>query len=107
MAKFEAAPFGQEYVDNSLKSFATLSKGLQAIAVETGEYTKKSFETGSAAFEKLLASKSLEGALEVQNAYAKQAYEAFVAQATKIGELYTDLGKDLYRPLEAFAAKAK
>lgn len=106
MAKFET-PFGQDYLDNSLKSFATFSKGLQAIAMESTEYTKKSIEAGSAALEKLAAAKSLEAALEVQNAYAKQAYEAFVAQATKIGSLYADLGKNLYQPLEAFAPKAK
>lgn len=107
MAKLDAGVFGPEYLDNSLKGFATLSKGLQAIAVETGEYTKKSFENGSAALEKLYASKSLEGAIEVQTAYAKQAYEAFVAQATKVSELYADLGKDLYQPFEALVAKAK
>ena len=104
---FDAGLFNQDYLDNSLKGFANLSKGLQAIAVDATEYTKKSIETGSAAFEKLVAAKSLESALEIQNAYAKSAYEAFVAQATKMGEMYSDLAKDLYQPFEAFAAKAK
>jgi hypothetical protein len=104
---FDAGLFGQDYLDNSLKGFATFSKGLQAIAVETTEYTKKSFEAGSAALEKLYAAKSLESALEVQNAYAKSAYEAFVAQATKVSEMYADLAKDLYQPLETLVAKAK
>jgi hypothetical protein len=30
----------------------------------------------------------------MQSAYAKSAYEGFVAQATKIGELYADLAKE-------------
>ena len=75
----DAGKFGKEFVDNGLKSFASLSKGAQAIAVEATEYTKKSFETGSAALEKLLAAKSLEKAIEIQTDYAKQAYEGFVA----------------------------
>ncbi|TIP56477.1 MAG: phasin family protein, partial [Mesorhizobium sp.] len=34
--------YGKEFADNGLKSFASLSKGAQAIATEAGEYTKKS-----------------------------------------------------------------
>ena len=34
--------YGKEFADTGLKSFASLSKGAQAIATEAGEYTKKS-----------------------------------------------------------------
>lgn len=102
----DASKFGKEFVDSGLKSFASLSKGLQAIAVETTEYTKKSFETGSAALEKLAGAKSLEKAIEIQTDYAKTAYEGFVAEATKIGELYAELFKEYYKPFEGVAAKA-
>ena len=108
MAKtFDAGQFGQEYLDNSLKSLATLSKSMQAIAMEATEYTKKSIESGATAFEKLAAAKSLEAAIEVQSSYAKSTYEGFVAQATKMGELYSDIAKDLYQPYESLLAKAK
>lgn len=103
----DAGKYGKEFVDNGLKSFASFSKGLQAIAVETTEYTKKSFESGSAAMEKLLAAKSLEKVIEVQSDYAKSAYEGFVAEATKLGELYAETFKDAYKPFEAVIAKVK
>jgi len=103
----DAGKIGKEIMDNGLTSFASLSKGLQAIAVEATDYSKKSFETGSAALEKLLASKSLEKAMEVQSAFARQAYEGFVAEATKIGELYAEVAKDAYKPFESMVAKAK
>src|SRR5262245_14717036 len=103
----DAGKYGKEFVDNGLKSFASFSKGVQAIAVETTEYTKKSFESGSAALEKLVAAKSLEKAIEVQTDYAKQAYESFVAEATRIGELYAELFKDAYKPFESVVAKTK
>ena len=45
-------------------------------------------------------------AIEIQTDYAKSAYEGFVAQATKIGELYADLAKETYKPFEAYVAKA-
>src|SRR4051812_4920874 len=97
----DAGKFGKEFMDNGLKSFASFSKGFQAIAVETTEYTKKSFEAGSAALEKLVAAKSLEKAIEVHTDYAKTAYEGFVAEATRISDLYAELFKDTYKPLEA------
>ena len=97
--------YGKEFADTGLKSFASLSKGAQAIATEAGEYTKKSFEAGSAAVEKMFSAKSLEKAIEIQSAYAKSAYETFVAEATKMGELYTDLAKETYKPLEGMIAK--
>ncbi len=103
----DAGKFGKEFMDTGLKSFASLSKGFQAIATEATEYSKKSFETGSAAVEKLVAAKSLEKAIEIQTDYAKQAYEGFVAQATKIGELYAEVAKDAYKPYESIVAKAK
>ena len=42
---------------------------------------------------------------EIQADYAKTAYEGFVAQATKIGELYVDLAKETYKPFESYIAK--
>ena len=96
---------GKENADVALKQFGTVSKGWQAIATEFADYSKKSFEDGSAALEKLFGAKTLEKAIEVQSDYVKTAYEGFVAEATKIGELYTDLAKESYKPLEGMLAK--
>ena len=99
--------YGKEFADTGLKSFASLTKGAQAIATEAGEYTKKSFEAGSAAFEKLFSAKSIEKVVEIQTDYAKQSYESFVAEASKIGNLYAELAKEAYKPFESVVAKAK
>ena len=96
---------GKDNVDTCMKQFGTVSKGWQAIATEFADYSKKSFEDGSAALEKLFGAKTLEKAIEVQSDYVKTAYEGFVAEATKIGELYTDLAKETYKPLEGMIAK--
>ena len=98
---------GKENVDATLKSFGALSKSGQAIAVELADYSKKAFQDGSAALEKLFGVKSLDKAIEVQTEYAKTAYEGFVAEATKLGELYTDLAKEAYKPFEGIYARAK
>jgi len=96
---------GKDNVDVAMKQFGTVSKGWQAIASEFADYSKKSFEDGSAALEKLFGAKSLEKAIEVQSEYVKTSYEGFVAEATKLGELYTDLAKESYKPFEGLLAK--
>ena len=53
--------------------FGEWSKGWQAIAVEMTDYTKRSFEEGTATFEKLLSAKSMEQAMEIQSGYARRA----------------------------------
>jgi hypothetical protein len=96
---------GKDNVDVAMQQFGTVSKSWQAIAAEFADYSKKSFENGSAALEKLIGTKSLDKAIEVQSEYVKSAYEGFVAQSTKLGELYTDLAKETYKPLEGLIAK--
>jgi len=96
---------GKDNMDNAMKQFGTVSKGWQAIATECADYSKKSFEEGSAALEKLFGAKSLETAIEIQSTYVKSAYEGFVAEATKLGELYQDLAKESYKPFEGMMAK--
>ncbi|HME29417.1 MAG TPA: phasin family protein [Pseudolabrys sp.] len=98
---------GKDNVDLTLKTMGALSKGTQAIAVEVADYSKKAFEDGTAAIEKLLGVKSFDKVIEVQTEYAKTAYEGFVAKASRIGELYADLAKETYKPFETLIAKSK
>jgi hypothetical protein len=98
---------GKDNLDTCMKQFGTVSKGWQAIATEFADYSKKSFEEGSAHLEKLFGAKSLEKAIELQSDYLKTSYEGFVAEATKISELYTEIAKESYKPFEGIIAKAK
>ena len=97
--------FGQDSMDMALNSFGAWTKNVQAIASEVADYSKKAFEDSAAAWEKLVGAKSLEKAMEVQNEYLKSSYEDFIAQSTKLGELYVDLAKEAYKPFEGMLAK--
>jgi hypothetical protein len=97
----EMQKFSKDRMDLVTKAATNFSKGIQQIATESADYSKKSLEQGTAALEQLFGAKSIERALEIQSDYAKNAYEGFVAQATKIGELYTNLAKDAFKPMEA------
>lgn len=96
---------GKDNLELAMKSFGTMSKGVQAIAVEMADYSKKSFEESAATAEKLFGAKTLDKAVEIQSDYFKSAYEGFVSQATKLSELYADLAKETYKPYEGIVAK--
>ncbi len=97
---------GQENLELAMKSVSAMTKTFQEIAKEAADYSKKQFETSTAATEKLMATKSVDKIFEVQADYMKGAYESFVAQATRMGELYADAAKEAYKPFEKMTAKA-
>ena len=106
MTNDDLQKFGKNGMDMAMTAAGAWNKAAQAIAVELVDYTKKSAESSAAVWEKLLGAKSLEKAIEVQTEYFRSSYEDFVAEATKLGELYIDLAKQAYKPLEATLAKA-
>jgi hypothetical protein len=86
------------------KSFGVMPKTVQAIATEMADYSKRSLENGAKAMQNLLAVKSLDKAIEVR---ASTAYEDYTAQVTKLGQLYSELAKETFKPYEGFALNRK
>jgi hypothetical protein len=98
---------GKDGFDAAVSSFGEMNKGLQAIAAEVTAYSKKSFEDGTRAFDHLLAAKSLPQVFEIQSQYARMAYEGYVAELSKLGEMYAGLTRNAYKPVEQAAAKGR
>lgn len=98
----------KENMEMATENMSTVSKSVQAIATETADYAKKSFEEGTQAAEKVFGAKSLDKFVEAQSDYAKSAYEAHVTEMNKLGEMLMDLTKSMYSPVEtAFARFGK
>jgi phasin family protein len=106
MAPEDMQKFGKEGMEMAMSSFGAWSKSAQAIATEIVDYSKKSVEESTAAWERLLGAKTPEKAMEVQTAFLKSSYEDFIAEATKLSELYVDLAKETYKPFEGVISKA-
>lgn len=101
----EFQSFGKDGFEAYVASSNALTKGFQAMAQEAADFSRKSLEKGTAAFEKLSAVKSFDKAIEAQQAFAKESYEAAVAQMSKMNELYLATAKEAFKPFEAsFAA---
>jgi hypothetical protein len=88
---------------NPFEAFTTATtsstKGLEAIAAEARDYSKNSFEKSHAFFEKLIGLKKIDEAIQLQSDFAKSAYDDFLAYAAKIGELYSSLAKEAFKPI--------
>ena len=96
----------KEAMDNALASFAAMTKGFQQISAETADFTKRSYEQQTTMMEKLLQAKTLDKTVEVQSEFAKTAYEAWVAQMTRMGDIYAGIAKETYKPFEQTASSA-
>jgi hypothetical protein len=80
---------------------------LQTITDAYGDYTKKSIEQTSSFIEQLAGSRSLNSVFQLQNQFAMQAYETFVAESRRIRELHSEMTMQRLRSLEGFVAGMK
>ncbi|MGB2931862.1 MAG: phasin family protein [Methyloceanibacter sp.] len=97
---------GKDSFDAAVRAYGETNKGFQAIVAEVTNYSKKAFEDSTRVFEQLVGAKSVEQAFEIQTQYAKNAYETYMAQMSKLGEMYVGLARNAYKPVEEAAAKA-
>ncbi len=100
----ELQTLGKDGFEAYVAAASAMTKGFQTMAQEAAEFSRKSFEQSTAAVERAVATKSIDKAFEVQQGYAKDAYEAFVGQMSKMSELYVATAKEAYKPFEASMA---
>jgi hypothetical protein len=72
---------------------------MKAIATAHADYAKSSFEANKAYLEKLGTIKAPDEAIQITTDHMKSAYETFVAEVTKIGNMYKDFYKSASEPM--------
>lgn len=82
-----------------MTDIASVQKHLTAISTAQMEYAKSSMEASKAYFEKLATVKKPEDFMALTTEYSKSAYETFVAEATKISEMYKTFTKEAFAPM--------
>jgi len=96
LGNFEAIEkMGKTNIEATTKAFDAMSETAKATASEIAEYSRSSLESGFKAMQKLMGTKSLDKAIEVQCEYAKSVFEDFTTRMAKVGQLYADLGTRL------------
>jgi Phasin protein len=75
---------------------------MKAIATAHADYVKSSFEANNAYLTKLATIKAPDQAMQITTDHMKSAYETFVAESTKIGDMYKDFFKSGYEFKSAY-----
>ena len=92
--------YGKDTAEAYVKSATIAGKGIESLNSEIYSYSKGAIEESISAGKALLASKSVHEAFELQTGFAKYAFEAYVGELTKVGELFTATAKNSFAPLQ-------
>jgi phasin family protein len=92
--------YGKETAEAVMKSATVAGKSVESINNELYSFSKQSIEDSVAATKAVMGSKSVHEAFEFQTDFAKSAFEAYVAELSKISELATNATKDTFAPFK-------
>lgn len=92
--------FSKDQFDAATQSATALSNGFQQIVAEASDFSKRSFENGTDLMQKLVGTKSVETAMQIQMEFAKSSYESAVSEATKLGGMMSSTAQDAFKPIE-------
>jgi hypothetical protein len=98
----QAAASGMEAVS---RSFTDANKGFQAMADELNDFSKSRWEAVFQAWEQLLRVRHIGDVVEVQTRYAQQAYDAYMSEMSKLGEMYLGTARNAANPVKASAGR--
>lgn len=91
---------GKGGFDAATHSLGEMNKGFQALAAEMTDYSKRTFEDVFHAWEQLLGAKSVGQIVEIQSQYAAKAYETYMSELSKLGEMYLATARSASKPIE-------
>jgi hypothetical protein len=72
---------------------------MKAIATAHADYVKSSFEANQSYLEQLATLKAPDQAVQLMTDHMKTSYEAFVAEAQKIGDMYKNVFNTAISPM--------
>jgi phasin family protein len=92
--------YGKETVEAYMKAANAAGKGVETLHSELYAYSKQSVEDSISATKALMGSKSVHEAFELQSDFAKSAFDTYVSQVTKLGEIMSATAKGTFEPLQ-------
>jgi phasin family protein len=86
-------------LEAAVASATAAAKGAEALGAQAVAYSKKALEDQVAAARTLSGAKSIQEVVELQTAFAKSAFEAYIAEVTKASATMTAALKDSFMPI--------
>lgn len=91
----------KQNVDAFVKSGTVVAKGVEEAGKQVTAFTQSSLEKSVSNAKALLAVKTIQELVELQNAYAKASIDALVSESTKMQELTVKIANEALAPLSA------
>jgi len=95
----DAATFGKDTVQAIVAAGNAAAKQMEAISAELLAYNKSALEDGIAAAKALMTAKTLKEVLDLQTEFAKSAFDSYLAQTAKLGEMTVKLAQQSIDPI--------
>ena len=95
----EANANSKKNLEAVVASVTAATKGAETLGAQAMAYSKKAMEDQVAAAKSLTGAKSVQEVVELQTAYAKSAFEAYIAEMTKASETVSASVKECFQPL--------
>ncbi|MBO9622239.1 MAG: phasin family protein [Sphingomonas sp.] len=95
----EANEFAKGNLEAVVESSRIAAKGFEALGQEAAEYSRKSFESATAALKTLAAVKSPTEFFKLQSDYVRSAFDSYVAETSKNTEAVLKLAGDAAQPI--------
>jgi phasin family protein len=96
----ELTALGKDNLDALVKASTVLVKGFETLGKEVASYGQASIEKSVANAQALFGVKTLRELVEVQTEITKQAFDTWVEQGTKLGELSVKVANEAFEPIQ-------
>jgi len=95
----EANDFAKGNIEALVESGRIAAKGFESLGQEAADYSRRSFESATAAMKNLASVKSPTDFFKLQSDYMRSAFDAYVAEASKHTEAMIKLAGDAAQPI--------
>ncbi len=102
----EMAGMAKGNVEAMLASSRAATQGIEAIAKQVSDFSRKSFEEVTAAARAMTTVKTPNELMQLQNDFAKTQFDAAVAEMSKLSETMVKLMGEVFEPMQARATIA-
>lgn len=96
----ELTALGKDNLDAVVKASTVLVKGFETLGKEVASYGQASIEKSVANAQALFGAKTLRELVELQSEFAKEAFDSWVEQGTKFGELSVKVTNEAFGPIQ-------
>ena len=97
----ELASLGKENLEALVQSSQIVAKGAETFGKQWMGFAQAAVEQNVAAIQSLVAAKTLKEVVDLQNDWAKKAFDSAVAESARLSEMGVKTANDAFEPIKA------